>query len=311
MAVVNKIIGVCRFSYLGDAGFRTLKGGAEEAARILYAPGRMQRRFAYFENICLPSLAVQTDMDFVLVALIADTMPFHFRKRLKRLADKYSFLRIATLEAAGPLNSTRRAFRRGLDELETDFITGFRLDDDDAVGCDYIERTREISDNLIKLGWATAEVPAAVCFHRGIYWDMKRDEEQFWDYSEPQPLGLASAMIAHPDSQHNIYRWNHRKLACNARCWIDPHEYMFVRTLHGHNDSDRSIPPGARVLPDWQAKKLFRERFGLNPKRLLPMMEALQDEGSGMARQLATKARADMDNMDPLDDVDGESDEAE
>lgn len=295
MTAVNKIIGVCRFSYLGDAGFRTLKGGAEEAAQVLYAPGRMQRRFAYFENICLPSLAVQTDPDFTLVALIADTMPFHFRKRLKRLAAKYPFLRIATLEAAGPLNSTRRAFRRGLDEEEADFITGFRLDDDDAVGIDYIERTREISDNLIKLGWATAEVPAAVCFHRGIYWDMKRDEDQFWDYSEPQPLGLAAAMIHHPDSQHNIYRWNHRKLACNARCWIDPHEYMFVRTLHGHNDSDRSIPPGARQLPDWQARKLFRERFGLNPKRLLPMMKKLQEEGSGMARQLAAEARADME----------------
>jgi len=298
MGAVNKIIGVCRFSYLGDAGFRTLKGGPEQAAKELYAPGRMQRRFAYFENICLPSLAVQTDPDFVLVALIADTMPFHFRKRLKRLAEKYPFLRIATLEAAGPLNSTRRAFRRGLDELETDFITGFRLDDDDAVGCDYIERTREISDNLIKLGWATAEVPAAVCFHRGIYWDMKRDEDQFWDYSEPQPLGLASAMITHPDSQHNIYRWNHRKLAANARCWIDPHDYMFVRTLHGYNDSDRSIPPGARQLPDWQARKLFRERFGLNPKRLLPMMKALQEEGSGMARQLAVEARADVARED-------------
>ncbi|MBL4628667.1 MAG: hypothetical protein JKY00_11655 [Roseicyclus sp.] len=311
MGAVNKIIGVCRFSYLGDAGFRTLKGGPEQAAKELYAPGRMQRRFAYFENICLPSLAVQTDPDFVLVALIADTMPFHFRKRLKRLAEKYPFLRIATLEAAGPLNSTRRAFRRGLDELETDFITGFRLDDDDAVGCDYIERTREISDNLIKLGWATAEVPAAVCFHRGIYWDMKREEDQFWDYSEPQPLGLASAMITHPDSQHNIYRWNHRKLAANARCWIDPHDYMFVRTLHGYNDSDRSIPPGARQLPDWQARKLFRERFGLNPKRLLPMMKALQEEGSGMARQLAVEARADVAREDvgyDGDDGDGGGD---
>lgn len=291
---VNKIIGVCRFSYLGDAGFRTLKGGPEAAATALYAPDRMQRRFAYFENICLPSLAAQTDPDFVLVALIGDTMPFHFRKRLKRLAEKHLFLRICTLEAAGPLNSTRRAFRRGLDEAEADFITGFRLDDDDAVGIDYIERTREVADGLIAMNWATKETPAAVCYHRGIYWDMKRDGDQFWDYSEPQPLGLAAAMIHHPDSQHNIYRWNHRKLACHARCWIDPHEYMFVRTLHGHNDSDRSIPPAARPLPDWQAKKLFRERFGLNPKRLLPTMEKLQQDGSGMAQQLADEARADM-----------------
>ncbi|MBF9045315.1 hypothetical protein HKCCE4037_18375 [Rhodobacterales bacterium HKCCE4037] len=290
---VNKIIGVCRFSYLGDAGFRTLNQSPEEAAAELYASGRMQRRFAYFENICLPSLDAQTDTDFVLVALIGDTMPFHFRKRLKRLTDDRPYLRICTLEAAGPLNSTRRAFRRGLDE-EADFITGFRLDDDDAVAVDYIERTREISDKLIAMGWATEEIPAAVCFHRGIYWDMKRSEDQFWDYSEPQPLGLASAMIHHPDSQHNIYRWNHRKLACHARCWIDPHEYMFVRTLHGHNDSDRSIPPGARELPEWQARKLFRERFGLNPKRLLPMMDKLQEEGSGMARQLADEARAEM-----------------
>ncbi|WP_224817165.1 glycosyltransferase [Hasllibacter sp. MH4015] len=294
MGVVNKIIGVCRFSYLGDAGFETLKGGAEEAARQLYAPGRMQRRFAYFENICIPSLANQTDQDFVLVALIGDTMPFHFRKRLKRLADKHAFLRVVTLEAAGPLNSTRRAFRRGLDEEEADFITGFRLDDDDAVACDYIEKTREISDNLIQLGWAHADTPAAVCFHRGIYWDMKREDDPFWDYSEVMPLGLASAMIAPPEAMANIYRWNHRKLAAHARCWIDPHDYMFVRTLHGHNDSDRSIPPRARQLPEWQARKLFRERFGLNPKRLLPMMRKLQEDGSGMARQLADEARADL-----------------
>jgi hypothetical protein len=303
MGAVNKIIGVCRFSYLGDAGFETLKGGAEEAARQLYAPGRMQRRFAYFENICLPSLAAQTDPDFVLVALIGDTMPFHFRKRLKRSCDTYPFLRVATLEAAGPLNSTRRAFRRGLDETEADFITGFRIDDDDAVAVDYIEKTRAIADGLIALGWATNEVPAAICFHRGIYWDMNRDEDQFWDFSEVMPLGLASAMVAQPDAMENIYRWNHRKLAAHARCWIDPHDYMFVRTLHGHNDSDRSIPPRARQLPDWQARKLFRERFGLNPKRLVPMMKKLQEEGSGMARELADRAR---DGADDDDYGDGE-----
>ncbi|GAA5073945.1 putative rhamnosyl transferase [Roseibacterium beibuensis] len=278
MGAENQIVGVCRFSYLGEGGFQAQKGGFEKAQEELYAIPRMRRRFAYFENICLPSLAAQTDQNFRLVALIGDTMPYRWRKRLKGLMGVYPFLEVCTLEAAGPLNSTRRAFRRGVDG-EPDFITGFRIDDDDAVAVDYIERTRAISDKLIELGWADAETPAAVCFHRGIYWDMNRPEnERFYDFSEKEPLGLASAMVTTLDSTSNIFRWNHRKLAAHVRCWIDPTDYMFVRTLHGHNDSDRSIPPGARQLPDWQARTLLRKRFSLAPKKIIPQMAELQTE---------------------------------
>lgn len=274
----NQIIGVCRFSYLGEGGFVTQQQDFESAAEILYAIPRMLRRFAYFENICLPSLAAQTDPDFKLVALIGDTMPFRWRKRLKGLCELYPFLELCTLEAAGPLNSTRRAFRRGWNETSP-FITGFRIDDDDAVAVDYIEKTRAIADQLLTLGWADTETPAAICFHRGIYWDMAREEEdQFWDFSEKEPLGLASAMITTPDGMANIYRWNHRRLASQVRCWIDPTDYMFVRTLHGHNDSDRSIPPDARALPAWQARKLLRDRFGLSPRKLLPLIQQLMED---------------------------------
>jgi hypothetical protein len=274
----NQIIGVCRFSYLGEGGFQTQKNDFDTAAEILYSVPRMLRRFAFFENICLPSLAAQTDGDFKLVALIGDTMPFRWRKRLKGLMEQYSFFEVCTLEAAGPLNSTRRAFRRAWNG-QAPYITGFRIDDDDAVATDYIERTRAISDQLLSLGWADEDTPAAICFHRGIYWDMAREEEnQFWDFSEKEPLGLASAMITTPEGMANIYRWNHRKLASQVRCWIDPTEFMFVRTLHSHNDSDRSIPPDAQVLPAFQAKKLFRERFGLAPRKLLPMMAQLMEE---------------------------------
>ena len=284
MGMVNKIIGVCRFSYLGEDGFRSLRGGADEAARRLYDPARMKHRFACFEQLCLPSLAAQTDPDFVLVALIGDTMPVQFRKRLKLCAEKHAFLRIATLEAAGPLNATRRAFRRGLDDEAADFITGFRIDDDDAVACDYIARTRAIADTLIGLGWADALVPAAICFHRGVYWDMTRDAHAFWDVSEVMPLGLAAAMIAPPEAMENIYRWNHRRLAAHARCWTDPHDIMFLRSLHDHNDSESSIPPRARPLPDRQARKILRERFGLDPGRVLPMFAAQQGAGDVAAR---------------------------
>ncbi len=263
----NQIIGVCRFSYLGTGGFQALRHGPERAAELLYAPARMKRRFAYFEHICLPSLAAQTDTDFRLVVLIADTMPTRWRKRLKLLWDRYEFLELCIIEAAGPLNSSRRAFKRGWDRTSP-YVTGFRIDDDDAVSVDYIAKTREIADQLLTLGWANKETPAAVCFHRGIYWDMNSVDEPFWDFSENQPLGLASAMVMTPDAKANIFRWNHRLLASQARCWIDPHEQMFLRTLHGHNDSGRSIPPGAIKMGPAAARQIMRDRFGLMPKRI-------------------------------------------
>lgn len=271
------MIGVCRFSYLGEGGFQTQHDDPAQAARILYDTARMLRRFAYFENICLPSLAAQTDPDFRLIALIGDTMPFRWRKRLKGLMDQFPFLEVCTLEAAGPLNATRRAFRRGWNGRAT-YITGFRIDDDDAVAIDYIARTRAVADQLLTLGWADEQTPAAICFHHGIYWDTTRPEEdQFWDFSEKEPLGLAAAMITTPEGMTNIYRWNHRKLASQVRCWIDPTDYMFLRSLHGHNDSDRTIPPGAQSLPPRLAKTLLRDRFGLMPNKLQAMIQHMTD----------------------------------
>ena len=151
MAVRNQIVGVCRFSYLGEGGFEASKLDQDRLADMLYDQSRMNRRFAFFEKLCLPSLAAQTDGDFRLVVLIGSSMPMRFRKRLKGLADQYGFLQICALEPLGPLNATRRAFRRGLDD-GADFVTGFRIDDDDAVAIDYIEKTRAVADRLISLG---------------------------------------------------------------------------------------------------------------------------------------------------------------
>lgn len=267
----NQIVGVCRFSYLGLGGFEASKLETEALADMLYDQARMMRRFAFFENLCLPSLAAQTDGDFTLVVLIGTSMPVRFRKRLKGLAETYPFLRICALEPNGPLNATRRAFRRGTRD-GADFVTGFRIDDDDAVAVDYIARTRTVSDQLIRMGWADADHPAVIAFHRGIYWDMTDRDQPFHDFREIGPLGLASAMVTVPDSQSNIFRWNHRRLAAHARLWSDPSDTMFLRTLHQHNDSGRTIPPGAEPIPKPRAKTLLSERFGLDPDDVMSLM---------------------------------------
>ena len=128
----NQIVGVCRFSYLGAGGFEASKLDEAALMDLLYDQARMARRFAFFQKLCLPSLAAQTDQNFRLVVLIGISMPMRFRKRLKGLADQYPFLRICAIEPNGPLNATKRAFRRGTED-GADYITGFRIDDDDAV----------------------------------------------------------------------------------------------------------------------------------------------------------------------------------
>ncbi len=268
----NQIVGLCRFSYLGEGGFEASKKKNEEAlAELLYDQTRMMRRFAFFERVCLPSLAAQTDPDFTLVVLVGTSMPLRFRKRLKGLAELHPFLRICALEPHGPLNATKRAYRRGVDP-DASFMTGFRIDDDDAVAVDYIAKTRAAADQLIEAGWADKDHPVVVAFHRGIYWDMNDRNDPFYDFREIGPLGLASAMITVPDAHSNMFRWNHRRVAAYARLWSDPTDIMFLRTLHQHNDSDRSIPPGAEPIAKPAAKRLLADRFGLDAEDVIKLM---------------------------------------
>jgi hypothetical protein len=270
----NQIVGVCRFSFPATGGFRLSDQGAERVVATLFDPDRMRRRFAYFETICLPSLAAQTDPDFTFVALIGDAMPLKWRRRLKALRATFPFLEICAVEPMGPLQATRRAFRIGAPEDAT-FVTGFRLDDDDALACDYIERLRAISDHLIGAGWASAETPVAVGFQSGLYWSFEDDGLPLYRFTESRPTGQGSAMVTPYDHPQNIFRWNHAFLPSHVRCWTDPEPDMFLRTIHGGNDSSRSIPKKADPVSPAGANTLLRDRFGLAPLRIRPQLARL------------------------------------
>ena len=271
----NQIVGVCRFSYPAKAGFRLSAEGHDAIVDALYAPERLRRRFAYFEMICLPSLAAQTDPDFTLVVLIGDAMPIRWRKRLKALRATYPFLQICAAEPLGPLQATRRAFRIGAVE-DVPFVTGFRLDDDDAVACDYIERLRETSDRLLDAGWATEGDARG---HRVSVGDLlgtgQTGPPGLFAFSEIRPLAQASAMITPFDFRLNIFRWNHAHLLAHVRCWTDPEPDMFVRSVHDGNDSGRTVPKDAERLPPGEAVSVLRDRFGLAPMRIRPQLGRL------------------------------------
>ncbi len=270
----NQIVGVCRFSYPATGGFRLSSSDADAVTARLFSPDRMRRRFTYFENICLPSLAAQTDQDFVFVVLVGDALPIKWRRRLKVLRTTYPFLRICAAEPMGPLQATRRAFRTGA-QADVPFATGFRLDDDDALAADYIERLRHISDQMLEMGWATEESPVAIGFQAGLYWALDQQGLPLHRHAEARPLGQGSAMVAPFDAKQNIYRWNHTYLLARARCWTDPAPDMFLRALHGGNDSTRTIPESAQLLEPDTAELILRDRFGLVTHDIWPALARL------------------------------------
>lgn len=265
----NQIIGVMRFSYPAKEGFAVSQMDAEALEAHLYEPARLRKRFAYLETITLPSLAAQTDKNFALVILGGATMPYRFKKRLRVLEETYDFLKCVFFPRMGALGAAKRAYRRAIRDDAT-HVTGFRIDDDDAVAVDYIERTREISDKVIAGG--LADRPYVVAFSKGLYWDMNDPDQPFHEFRESQPLGLACAMITTAEMETCIYRYNHRRLACHVPTYMDPDNFMFLRTLHQHNDSGRSIPPHAQAIATLKGTRMMANRFSLDAEAALALM---------------------------------------
>ena len=142
-------------------------------------------------------------------------------------------------------------------------------------GFDYIERLRATSDRLLDIGWANEDTHVAISFQAGLYWALDQPGLPLHRFAESRPVSQGSAMVTRYDSQQNIFRWNHVHVAAKVRCWTDPEPDMFVRTLHGGNDSTRSVPEKAQRLDPAEAVNVLRDRFGLAPLRIRPQLARL------------------------------------
>lgn len=270
MAICNQIIGTIRFSYPATEGFAVSRMGADALQAMLYDPARLTARFAYLETLVLPSLAAQTDGDFTCAILAGDTLPADWQDRLRALTDRFAFARPIFMERMGPLPAAKRSFRRCV-AADATHVTGFRLDDDDALAIDYIEKTRDRADRLIAGGFAAK--PICVAFTRGLYWDLLTPAQPFHQFREAYAPSLACAMITAPDMSTCIYRYNHRRIASFIPTYLEPGGHdMFVRTQHDTNDSNRSAPPHATPLATAEGLKLLEKRFGIGAAAALSLM---------------------------------------
>ena len=253
---MTHMIIVTRFSLLRTGGFahRTkfdlalsrIQGGQriarrfrphsdEQIAAFLFSPRRMAERFDLFERVCIPSLRNQTDSAFRHVVVTSDLMPKRYMDRLKA---------IDGIEV--------RAIGKHDDILgPTTGITA-RLDDDDALGRDYVANVKKFATH-------------GTCLSLGMGHILTISPEGATMAKTVSPF--ASAGLAYMPAKgetrdvHDL--GDHTKVAGMAPCRLEPVPGSFCMTSHAGNDSHRFMVDPARKQKGTLDPDYLRQQYGI------------------------------------------------
>lgn len=256
------IKGLVRFSFPAEGGFTLSSKNPGETERTLYDPARLNRRFAYFETLALPSLIQQDDADFVTGILVGETLPDAARARLEGLLAGHDNLQIVTLPAMNHIQAVKQSFEALPQPADTTHVATFRLDDDDAMHLGTTGRVRTLAEGILPLRLHAD--PFCIAFNRGFYLDTSDRETPLRECYERAPLGVGMALVTGHDTGQNVFSRNHRAIAQFYDTYTEVNRPMFVRSVHQDNDS-AAVPTGR--TREWKEKRLrhyLRNAFGLD-----------------------------------------------
>lgn len=241
-----QVIGLCRFSYLGLGGFQVDHDTLEQRAAYLYAPKRLEERFLTFETMMLPPLRAQTDPDFTFLIVTGDSLPTNAFERLNDLVADMPQV-VVQKHAPGRHRKVMRESINSVRLFDHDLCAQFRMDDDDAVACCYVEKLRETVNDVRDMAQKHRHI--AIDYNTGYI-------------ARPGPNGLetaptnnayttaALAIVFRREVSQTVMNFAHMKVGQNMPTVTFTGDDMLVR---GHNDFNDS-----------------RQKAGIKPIKLLP-----------------------------------------
>lgn len=227
------IVGICRFSLVGRGDWKAFRlksddeveSIARKQAETLFLPERMEARLESFEYLTLASMKAQTDRDFHFIVLASEMMPAPYRNRLENLC---ADIPQVTLRFFG-ITDTAVAQQHVYDELNLALgnTVQFRLDDDDCVCVDFVERLKAKSKSML-----TSDDPFAISLDSTLYCVLSESgpEVYYW----PRKFFSAGAALKH-DSK-SIFNFGHFKLDELFRSGVIS-ERIALATNDGKNDT--------------------------------------------------------------------------
>ena len=260
-----QVIGLCRFSYPALGGFQVMHDSVEDRSAYLYDPARMEERFRYFEAFTLPSLRAQTDPDFTFVIVVGDNLPVDDGNRLFDLVEDITQVVIQE-HAPGPHREVMKEAINAVRQHDSATLQ-FRLDDDDAVGRDFVARLRQEGKKRADALKGNRHI--AIDFRNGFI--AAPGPEGIHAMSTARKFMTAGLAVAfEPRVRSTVMNYSHVKLGRFMSCFHVGGPPMYVRGHNRWNDSRQAegVEPEDLSLLDADGEALFQDRFGIRADRV-------------------------------------------
>ena len=266
-----QVIGICRFSYPAVGGFQVEHDSPAARAAYLYDPARMEDRFRTFAAFTLPALRAQTDPDFTFLIVVGDDLPDAYGNRLWDMTRDIPQV-VIQQHAPGP---HREVMQRAINSLrDPDRVSlQFRLDDDDAVGVDFVARLR--AEAAARADALTGKRHIALDFRNGYLASPGPEGIHAAPTDAPfMTAGLALAL--EPRVGVTVMNFSHVRLQRFMSCFAIGGDRMYVRGHNRWNDSRQgdAIASADLSLLDDAGKAAFRDRFAIDAATVAAIFSA-------------------------------------
>lgn len=260
-----EIVGLIRFSIItrnAENVWAIARGESTSGYRSdLLTQRRLERRFALFEAITLPSLDAQIDGDFSVVVLASSLLPDEYKYRLRSLSLQRPYLIVKYFPEHTTLGGAVAHSLAHFDNSREKLVT-FRIDDDDALASTY---TADLRSTALQ-----CESDTVISYPTGLY--LRRTSEDMFElaevYRSKLALGLARVTPA-PARDHVFQLGNHARIADDQVNEVMTVAPMWIRTIYDESDSAaqvdawkrHTIASARRVLRTHEVAMKYRERF--------------------------------------------------
>jgi hypothetical protein len=234
---MEKLLIITRFSILikQDICFRQNRyADLEKKKEDLFNESRLNERFWYFENICLKSLANQTDNNFIHLVFSSKYLPDIYKSKLDSLQQNYKFnLYYIDTNIYEMVNIIKSQFYRN-----NKLIATARLDDDDALHKDFVKIINSKYYN-------DSNEESFISFPNGIIFSYKNPNKLHMAPYEFKNIALGQTYFS---KTLTVFEWgHHHKVDKVKKVIYDYKPNMYLVQAGPTCDSERVLTKGALI----------------------------------------------------------------